>query len=154
MAPVPFQAASTTLDLKPAPINPAWIRDGNPTARAAELSRSADGCAFTVVWECTAGRFDWTYHLDETITILEGSIVLSDGGNAPRRLGPGDVVFFPKGSQVAWEVDGYVKKVAYFRRVLPNPAMVLFRVARALKRRLKGAPPAASDVMGSLPAAS
>ena len=148
---VPFQAASASLDLSPAPINPAWIREGNPVARAAELSRSADGTAFTVVWECTAGKFDWTYHLDETIYITEGSVILSDAGNPPRRLGPGDVVFFPKGSQVSWEVTGRVRKVAYFRRVMPNPINSLFRLARTLKLALAG-PAAAPDVMGGMPA--
>ena len=133
---VPFQSASTSLELSPSPINPAWIREGNPIARAAELHRSADGTAFTVVWHCTAGKFDWTYHLDETIYIIEGSIVLSDAGNPPRRLGPGDVVFFPKGSQVSWEVEGHVRKVAYFRRVLPAPLMSVFRLARGLKLAL------------------
>ena len=153
MLAVPFQCASTRLDLKPAPIKPAWIRGGDPVARAAELNRSADQTAFTVVWECTAGTFDWTYHLDETICILEGSIVLSDAGNPPQRLGPGDVVFFPKGSQVSWEVEGYVKKVAYFRRVVPNPMLAVFRRLRALKRALK--PRLASEgVMGGAPAMS
>ena len=151
--PVPFQSASSKLDLSYAPINPAWIREGAPIARAAELSRSADETAFTVVWACTPGKFDWTYHLDETITILEGSIVLSDVGNPPRRLGPGDVVFFPKGSQVAWEVEGYVKKVACFRRVLPNPLLDAFRILRRLKTALKRGAPAVGDVMGGLPAA-
>lgn len=137
MPAVPFRAASTSLALKPAPIRPGWITGGDPVARAAELSRSADQSAFTVVWDCTAGTFDWTYHLDETIYILEGSIVLTDSGNPPRRLGPGDVVFFPKGSRVSWEVEGYVKKVAYFRRVVPNPMLAAFRVLRFLKTAIR-----------------
>ena len=147
MALVPFQSAGTTLELKSAPINPAWVTEGNPVARAAELNRSADQTAFTVVWDCSKGKFTWTYHLDETICILEGSIILSDSFNAPRRLGPGDVVFFPKGSKVHWEVESYVKKVAYFRQVVPNPFNIAFRLARRLKQAVKGAP--AGGVMGA-----
>lgn len=140
MPPVPFRSASTALDLKPAPIKPDWITGGNPVARAAEISRSADQTAFTVVWDCTAGTFDWTYHLDETIYVIEGSIVLADASNPPRRLGPGDVVFFPKGSKVSWTVEGYVKKVAYFRRVVPNPVTAAFRILRSLKTALRPVP--------------
>lgn len=149
MVAVPFQFSNTRVDLASAPIVPAWIVEGNPQARASELMRSADGTAFTVVWDCTAGKFSWTYHLDETIHILEGSIILTDGGNAPTRLGPGDVVFFPKGSKVHWEVEGYVRKVAFFRQVMPNPLAVAFRLARAAKQALKGKRVAAADPMGA-----
>ncbi len=138
MAFVPFETSSVAVPLQPAPIVPAWVRGGNPTARAAEISRSADGSAFTVIWECTAGAFEWTYDFDETIHILEGSIVLRDGGNAPTRLGPGDVVFFPKGSKVYWEVEGYVKKIAFFRKVIPNPLSGPYKMLRRLKQALKG----------------
>ena len=142
MATVPFQASSINADLRASPIVPAWIVAGNPVARATELMRSADLSASTVIWECTAGTFDWTYHCDETIHILEGSIVLSDAGNPPRRLGPGDVVFFPKGSQVRWEVEGYVKKIAFFRSVVPNPLTGVYKVLRKIKRALKSSPKA------------
>ena len=136
--PVPFELSSVSVELKPAPIVPDWVRGGDPVARAAEISRSADGTAFTVIWECTGGKFDWTYDFDETIHILEGSIVLHDCGNAPTRLGPGDVVFFPKGSQVSWEVEGYVKKVAFFRKVVPNPLTGAYRLLRRAKHLLRG----------------
>ena len=147
MPTVPFQTSSTSVELKPAPIMPNWVVDGHPVARAAELSRSPDGTAFTVVWQCTPGTFDWTYHCDETIHILEGSIVLSDDGNAARRLGPGDVVFFPKGAQVRWTVETTVKKVAFFRAALPNPLAPAYKQLRRLKRWLVGAP-GGTDVMG------
>jgi uncharacterized cupin superfamily protein len=50
--------------------------EGNPEARAHLLSTSACGTASTVIWSCTEGKFNWYYHLDETIMILEGSVVL------------------------------------------------------------------------------
>ena len=135
---IPFQTASTTVELKPAPIVPAWVVAGAPQARASELMRSRDDAAFTVVWDCTAGSFTWTYDFDETIHILEGSIVLTDGGNPPTRLGPGDVVFFPKGSHVHWEVESYVKKIAFFRKVLPNPMTSVYKSLRRVKAMLRG----------------
>jgi uncharacterized cupin superfamily protein len=146
--PVPFEHASVAVPLQPSPIVPAWVREGDPVARAAEISRSADGTAFTVVWECTAGKFDWTYDFDETIHIIEGSVVLQDGGNPPTRLGPGAVVFFPKGSQVSWEVEGYVKKVAFFRKVIPNPLSGPYKLLRRLKQAVRGTAAAPAGLIG------
>lgn len=143
MPAVPFETSSTAVELKSAPIVPAWIVEGHPVARACELSRSADDTAFTVVWDCTEGSFVWTYDFDETIHILEGSVILTDGGNPPTRLGAGDVVFFPKGSQVHWQVDGYVRKIAFFRKVVPNPFTGVYKLLRSAKRALR--PNAASS---------
>src|SRR3978361_1610779 len=70
---------NTAVDLRPSPINPDWIRGGNPVARNAVLSSNRDRAACTLVWDCTPGEFDWHYDSDETIHILEGSVVLDDG---------------------------------------------------------------------------
>ncbi len=140
MPSVPFKADTTGVALRSAPIRPEWITEGRPLARVAELSRSADGQACTVVWDCTAGRFTWHYGSDETIYVIEGSATLRDDGNPPRVLGPGDVVFLPKGAVVDWTVDRYVKKVAFFRRTLPNPLTPAFKLARRAKYWLRGRP--------------
>ena len=134
--------SSTGVELKPAPINPDWVLEGSPTARNAELSRSRDGTACTLIWDCTPGKFVWHYHMDETIHILEGSIVLDDGNAAPRRLGPGDVVFFPAGAVVRWHVEAHVRKLAFFRRVMPKPVELVTRALWAVKRLLRPAPEA------------
>ena len=140
MPAVPFRASHDAVELKPAPIFADWIRAGNPRARASELSRSADGSAWTVVWDCMAGSFEWVYDCDETIHIVSGSAVLSDCGNPPTRLGPGDVVFFPKGSRVHWQVENHGRKVAFFRRSLPNPLNGVYKLLRQLRAALRGAP--------------
>jgi uncharacterized cupin superfamily protein len=139
MSMISFETAHTAVDLKPAPIAPDWIVAGAPRARAAELSRSPDGSASTVVWECTGGSFNWTYHCDETIHILEGSIVLTDSERPPTRLGPGDIVFFPKGSRVHWQVEGYVKKIAFLRSTLPTPLGAAYKLLRRLRNIARGA---------------
>ncbi len=128
---------STSVELKSAPIRREWIIDGAPVARNAELSRSRDGTACTLVWDCTPGRFMWHYDIDETIHVLEGAIVLDDGVAPPRRLGPGDVVFFPAGAVVRWTVETHVRKLAFFRRQLPKPIAIVTRAARAAKGRLR-----------------
>ena len=103
------------VDLKPAPIEPAWIIEGNPQACNHVLFTSDDGTTQTIVWSCTAGSFDWYYDVDETILILEGSAIIEG-----KRYGPGDVILFRDGAQARWQVRGYVKKLAFFRQTNPS----------------------------------
>ena len=67
-----MQMSGETPLLKADPINPAWITDGAPVARAAVLTESADGRMRSGIWDCTAGRFEWHFAFDETVQILEG----------------------------------------------------------------------------------
>ena len=130
----------TSVNLKPAPIRRDWITEGDPVARNALLARSYDGTSCTLVWDCTPGKFTWHYDTDETIHVLEGSIVLDDGVAPARRLGPGDVVFFPAGAVVRWTVETHVRKLAFFRRPLPKPIAIAARAARRVRNRLRGGP--------------
>ena len=86
--------STTDVELRSAPIEPSWIIEGHPMARNALLSRSEDGTASTIVWECTEGKFNWYYDFDETIRILEGSVVLENDTMPPTRYGEGDVILF------------------------------------------------------------
>src|ERR1700748_527409 len=111
-----IEIGSCNVDLELRPIEPAWIIEGNPVSRSHILSTSSDGTSSTIIWSCTEGRFNWYYDFDETIMILEGSIVLESQGMPPKRYGPGDVIFFRHGAHAKWHVDGYVKKVAFLRK--------------------------------------
>lgn len=140
----PIICGSTGVDLRSAPINPDWIRAGAPVARNALLSTSRDRGSCTLVWDCTPGAFEWRYDTDETIHILEGSVVLDDGVAPPRRLGPGDVVLFPAGAVVHWTVEKHVRKLAFFHKPMPAPVALAARVAgkaRGALRRLRSAAP-------------
>ena len=115
--------------LRPAPIPPLWVVQGRPTASNRILSRSKDRMAITVIWDCTAGMFNWFYDSEETIYVLEGSATLTvDGMLQP--IGPGSVVVFPAGSQALWEVDHYIRKLAVFRQPVPQPLSLCMRVWR------------------------
>ena len=98
------------------------------------LSWSADGSASTIVWQCTEGRFDWHYDFDETILILEGSIILESDTLAPTRYGPGDVILFRNGAHARWYVEGHVKKLAFCRKTQPALIAFAIRAVGALKR--------------------
>ncbi|HLG80625.1 MAG TPA: cupin domain-containing protein [Bradyrhizobium sp.] len=114
-----IEIGNLNIELTPQPIEPSWIIDGKPVASARMLSRSADRTATTLVWHCTEGRFNWYYDVDETILILEGSIVLENDTMRPTRYGPGDVIFFKDGAHAKWHVEGHVKKLAFCRKTQP-----------------------------------
>jgi uncharacterized cupin superfamily protein len=127
------EAGRCDVDLTPSPVEPSWIIEGKPEARSRVLSTSACGTAKTVVWSCTEGKFNWYYDLDETVVIIEGSIVLESDGMPPKRFGVGDVIVFRHGAHVKWHVEGYVKKVAFLR--LSNPLPLGFAIRAVNKLR-------------------
>jgi uncharacterized cupin superfamily protein len=116
---VVIDAASTT-NLQPNPISVDWVLEGRPQTRSQELARSHDLTSFVMVWDCTAGRFKWHYNKDETLVVLSGEAFITNGSDE-RRIGPGDVVFFPAGSSATWHVPKYIKKVAFLRHTMPRP---------------------------------
>ena len=48
-----IETSHCNVDLKPSPIEPSWILEGNPEARSCPLSISADSAARTLIWSCT-----------------------------------------------------------------------------------------------------
>ena len=119
-------------DFQPSPLEPTWILEGNPIARSLPLAASADGQFTCGRWECTGGRFNFTYACDEIVQILEGSVTIEEAG-VERTLRAGDVAFFPQGLTALWTVHGYVKKFAIFRS---KQRSFLSRVRGKLKRLL------------------
>ena len=122
------------IGLGPAPIVPNWVLEGNPTARNKLLSTSADGTATTFLWECTAGRFNWFYDVDETVYVIEGGVVVRDLDGGTRRLSVGDTMFFPAGARAEWTVENYIRKIAFCRAPLPRSVVYAKRGYHFLKR--------------------
>jgi uncharacterized cupin superfamily protein len=127
----PIVASKTDVPLEPSPIQPSWILEGRPSARSLELSRSEDGRARTLVWECTEGRFNWSYEADETICILEGSVVIEAETMKPTQFGPGDVVLFRRGARATWQVERYIRKLAFIR---DPDAPLMVKAIRRIRR--------------------
>ena len=124
--------------MESAPIEPSWIIAGTPRARSAELNRSRDGSAITLVWDCTAGEFEWRYGGDETVHILEGEAFIDDGSRT-HKIRPGDVVLFRAGSRWRWSVPVYIRKVAFLRDPIPKPVLLGVLALRKLKTLPRGA---------------
>jgi len=110
---------ATSTELEPFQIAPAAILSGAPKARNRILARSRDRNSCIMVWECTAGRFNWQYDVDETLVIVSGEVFVTNEKGEERRLSQGDVAFFPAGSSSTWRVTDHVKKVAFLRHHLP-----------------------------------
>jgi uncharacterized cupin superfamily protein len=141
------ETGNLVVNLTPRPIEPSWIIEGKPDAQWCVLSKSADGLASTMVWECSEGKFNWYYDFDETILILEGSIVLENDTMSPTRYGPGDVIFFKDGAHARWHVEGRVKKLAFCRKTQPVLLGFALRVFSRIRRTLM---PAAKRQTASL----
>ena len=106
------------------------------TAGSTRYLKSTDGLAWTMVWQCSEGMFNWYYDVDETILILEGSIVLESDTMSRTRYLPGDVIYFKDGAHAKWHVEGHVRKLAFFRRT--QPVLLAFRVAGILQDQENG----------------
>lgn len=123
----------TNVDLDPAPIHPEWILEGTPQARNRMLFKSDDGTATTMIWDCTAGTFNWFYDCDETVHVMEGGVTLTTSAGT-RSITKGDAIFFPAGSQAIWQVEKYILKIAFLRQTLPVTMGMALRVWRRLLR--------------------
>ena len=120
--------------LEAAPINPDWVASGSPRARAGLHSESLDGRTSTNIWECSAGSFWWTFHNEETVVILEGAVrVTSETGNI-RLLKAGDIAFFAGGSRAFWEIEDYVRKIAFVRHAHSRQVAALREILGRMKR--------------------
>jgi uncharacterized cupin superfamily protein len=121
-----------------APIKKEWIESGDPQARLAILAYSDDRATSTMLWECTAGRFTWRYHSDETIYFLDGEVMISVAGKPARRYGAGDAIHFSRGAVATWEVTSFIRKVAFCRSPPPRLFVAARRIARSVYHRLRG----------------
>lgn len=123
---------------QPSPIDPTWIRNGTPITRCRDHSATQDGAAWTTFWDCTRSKFEWHYQFDEVVVILEGSVRVTDSHGMSRTLSQGDVAYFPYGSSWVWEVDHYVRKIAFCHESIPPGMRLPVRAMRRLARAPHG----------------
>ena len=142
-------AAGAANDLRPAPIPPDWILNGAPEARNKELAKSHDHTSSIVVWDCTAGRFNWHYSQDEIVVVISGEAFITNEKGEERRLGPGDMGFFPAGTSCTWHITHRIRKVAVVRQPIPRSLGFVLRTWNKLVRivGLTGGSPLVLDVL-------
>jgi uncharacterized protein len=115
------KAFPADVDLHSEPIPPEWIISGAPQARVQRLVRTRDRSGSVVVWDCTAGSFEWHYVQDETLLVVSGEAFLQLPDGQERCFGPGDVGFFPAGTICKWRVAEYIRKVAVLKESMWPP---------------------------------
>jgi uncharacterized cupin superfamily protein len=126
-----MHAEGNELSLRP--IDPAWIEEGHPIARCLTFAESPNKDLWSGLWECTAGKFRWVYWSDEIVQILEGDVVVREGGTGRvHRLAAGDAAYFPAGLVAHWEVPHYVRKFFVMRGPPNGPIDRLRRLLRAV----------------------
>jgi len=124
--------------LTPAPIPREWILEGEPLARNRRIAGSTDGLGSTYMWDCTAGRFNWFYGVDETIYLLEGSITVVDCTGQVNHVRAGDTFFFPKGTRFEWTVPTYVRKISFIHVPISRKLRFAMRMSGAVMGLLRG----------------
>jgi uncharacterized cupin superfamily protein len=124
--------------LTPAPIPREWVLSGNPVARGSLIHRSEDTMAFTALWDCTAGSFNWFYDVDEMVYIVDGAVVIGSGPGKQRVLEAGDTFFFPAGSRAQWTVPAYVRKIAFLHVPLSRKMRLARSIYKFSTRWLRG----------------
>jgi uncharacterized cupin superfamily protein len=123
-------------NLTPAPIPHEWVLEGEPRARRRDIAGSTDGRGSTCIWDCTAGRFNWFYGVDETVYLLEGSVTVVDSSGQANDLRAGDTFFFPEGTRFEWRVPTYVRKIAFIHVPISRKLRFVTRISRAVAQLL------------------
>ena len=126
----PVARGSDARGLEPMPIRPASILEGEPRAREKLLAHSTNGGASVHLWDCTSGRFQWTYVTEEIVHVVDGDATVEIAGTC-RRLQAGDTQVFPAGSQCRWSVPDYVRTVTC-RLTAASPSPLKRRIRAAL----------------------
>ncbi len=126
------------VELKQSPITSGWILADEPKASSQLLSQSRNGNTYTMVWECTAGRFNWHYNEDEIVIILSGEVFITVDNGQERRLGPGDTGYFPAGCSCMWRIPDRVRKVAVLQKPIPYPVQIGLKIWNKLKYLVAG----------------
>jgi|SRR5579862_869175 len=124
------------VDLEPDPIPAEWILSGAPKGSSKIIARNQDSLLTVVVWECTAGTFNWNYAKDEILFVVSGEANLVNEKGHTRRFGPGDVVFFPAGTACTWVVHDRIRKVAVLKESVWRPLGLGIGIWRRIRRAI------------------
>ena len=115
--------SSTLADVKlePGSIPSAWLLSGQPETRSKVLGKSRDRLGYVVLWECGAVSYKWHYGKDEAYIVLSGEGFMTDEKGVERRFGPGDVAFFPAGTNATWRHPDHFRKIAVLKDSIWRP---------------------------------
>ena len=115
-----IQKTEVVGNLPDMPIEPSWIKEGNPVARGMIAMQSSDKKVSSGTWSCQPGKFEWTFAWDEFVHVLEGEVdIIEDGSKQVLTLRAGDLAHFPLGTKTHWHVKEPIRKFFVVRT--PEP---------------------------------
>ena len=109
------------VNLEPGSIPSKWLLSGQPGTRSKVLGKSQDRLAYIMLWECGAVSYKWHYSKDEAYIVLSGEGFMTDERGVEHRFGPGDVAFFPAGTDATWRHPDHFRKVAVLKEPIWQP---------------------------------
>ena len=72
---------------------------------------SADGRISAGVWECAPCREEFAaYPVDEMMTVIAGTVILTNPDRTSQTFTAGDTFFIPKGTPCTWEITRTLRK--------------------------------------------
>jgi len=72
---------------------------------------NSDNSILAGVWECAPSRLEFDdYPDDEMMTIISGSVTLTNSDGQAEVFNAGDVLFVSKGSKFSWEITETLRK--------------------------------------------
>jgi uncharacterized cupin superfamily protein len=122
------------VELEAGKIPAEWLISGSPEIRSKILGRTKDLLAVAVLWECGATSYKWYYDRDEAYIVLSGEGFMTDVNGVEQRYGPGDVAFFPAGTDSTWRHPDHFRKVAVLKEAVPTFAGTALKVWNKLLR--------------------
>ncbi|KAL1356150.1 hypothetical protein HN51_008134 [Arachis hypogaea] len=82
------------------------IEKNPPQSKLTEL-----GVTTWKTWEGGPMKIPWSFETEETMYLLKGKVkVIVEGSGGSFEIGGGDLVVFPKGMNITWEVIEAVRK--------------------------------------------
>ena len=116
------------------PIVSTSVLSGAPVTQFKNVVWSRDSTCHVAVWECSAGSFNWYYSYEETLVVVSGEAFITNEKGEERRLGPGDLAYFPAGSSSRWRVPVQIRKIAILRTTMWRPLGLGLRAWKKLLR--------------------
>ncbi len=89
------------------------VLEGNPEPAGRFDVGGPETRTMVGVWQCTPGKFEYTYPGDEICTLLAGRIRLTDEDGKVHEYTAGDTFYTRKGEVAVWEVIETMRKIFF-----------------------------------------
>lgn len=92
-------------------VDPADFTTDDRTELISHHYMSDDESIMTGVWECAPCREEIeAYPVHEMMTVLDGSVTVTDADGLAQTYEAGDTFFIPKGTPCTWEITKKLRK--------------------------------------------